>query len=307
MKKKLELQTIIVLVCVLAIAGAWIGIQVTRDSLGIWSESAEIHFTTNDLLGLGPRSELRCAGALVGHVRKVTPSIGPDGRAQFYLVSGIKNDFAAWRFAPVGIVKAGVVQSALAPSSIVLELSPAPDAIIASTPKDGTPPTLPLEKEKPKNDMNAIVDQYVKLGNQIDTTIRQFTEPQNGRPKSVMQELAESLPAVAGSLQNVENLTTTLKVQVSEDGKIDQTLTALNASLARLQTLTDELTKTVGTVNTKADTSLKKVDGLLDETTRTVAALHNKMDGFGGTFVGRMLVGKSSPTPTPSPTPKKAR
>lgn len=309
MKKKLELQTIIVLLCVLAIAGAWIGIQITKDSLGVWSERAEIHFTTPDLLGLGPRSELHCAGAVVGHVRKVTPSVGPDGQAHFALVAGVKRDYAQWRFVPVGIVKAGVIQSALAPSSITLELSSAPDAIEAQNPKSGTPPTLALEKEKPKNDMNAIVEQYVKLGNQIDTTIRQFTEPQNGRTKSVLQELAEAVPAAASSLQNVESVTTNLKVQVSEDGKIDQTLTTLNASLGRLQTLTDELTKTVGNMNGKMDTSLKKVNTLLDETTSTVNSLHTKMEGFGGTFVGRMLVGKpnEAASPTPSPTPKKAR
>ncbi len=309
MKKKLELQTIIVLLCVLTIAGAWIGIQITKDSLGVWSERAEIHFTTPDLLGLGPRSQLQCAGAVVGHVRKVTPSIGPDGQAHFALVAGVKRDYAQWRFVPVGIVKAGVVQSALVPSSITLETSSAPDAIEARNPKSGTPPTLTLQKEKPKNDMNAIVDQYVKLGNQIDSTIRQFTEPQNGRAKSVLQELAEAVPAAASSLQNVESVTTNLKVQVAEDGKIDQTLTSLNASLGRLQTLTDELTKTVGTVNGKMDTSLKKVNTLLDETTSTVNTLQTKMEGFGGTFVGRMLVGKPSETASlgPSPTPKKAR
>lgn len=309
MKKKLELQTIIVLLCVLAIAGAWIGIQVTKDSLGVWSERAEIHFTTPDLLGLGPRSELHCAGAVVGHVRKVTPSVGPDGKAHFDLVAGVKRDYATWRFIPVGIVKAGVIQSALAPSSITLELSSAANAIQAQNPRSGPPPVLALQKEPPKNDMNAIVDQYVKLGNQIDSTIRQFTEPQNGRTKSVLQELAEAVPAAASSLQNVESVTTNLKVQVSEDGKIDQTLTSLNASLARLQTLTDELTKTVGNVNGRVDTSLKKVNSLLDETTSTVGSLHTKMEGFGTTFVGRMLVGKPNETvsPTPSPVPKKAR
>ena len=307
MKKKLEIQTIVVLLCVLTIAGAWIGIQITKDSLGVWSQSSEIHFTSNDLLGLGPRSELRCAGAVIGNVRKVTPSIGPDGQAQFDIVAGVKDTFAPWRFAPIGIVKAGVVQSALAPSSISLELSSAPDAITAVKPKAGQPPTLVLKKEQPKNDMNAIMEQYVKLGNQIDTTIRQFTEPQNGRAKSVMQELAEAVPSAAASLQNVEGVTTNLKLQVGEDGKIDEALTSINISLGRLQGLTDELTKTVTNVNLKLDTSLKKVNGLLDETTLTMTDVRTKMEGFGGTFVGRMLVGKPENAPAPSPTPRGTR
>jgi ABC-type transporter Mla subunit MlaD len=307
LKKKLEIQTIVVLLCVLTIAGAWIGIQISKDSLGLWTQSSEIHFTSNDLLGLGPRAELRCAGAVIGNVRTVTPSLGPDGQAQFHLVAGVKDDFAQWRFAPVGIVKAGVVQSALAPSSISLELSSAPDAIAAVKPKAGQPPTLVLQKEQPKNDMGAIMEQYVKLGNQIDATIRQFTEPQKGRTKSVMQELAEAVPSAAASLQNVEGVTTNLKLQVGEDGKIDEALTSLNISLGRLQGLTDELTKTVTNVNLKLDTSLKKVNGLLEETTLTMTDVRTKMEGFGGTFVGRMLVGKPDNAPAPSPTPRGTR
>lgn len=305
MKKKLEIQTIIVLLCVLAIAGAWIGIQITKDSLGVWSEASEIHFTTPDLLGLGPRSALSCAGATIGHVRKVTPSIGPDGNPRFDLVSGIKKDFAGWKFAPVGIVKAGVVQSALAPSSITLDLSSAPGAVQARNPKEGTPPVLPLEKEKSKNDLADVAGQYRKLGDQIDATIRQFTEPKNGRTQSVMQELSEALPAAAQSLRQVEAVTANLQKEVSENGKIDQTITSLNASLARLQGLTDEATKTVSNLNGKVDVSLKKVDGLLDETTGTMTALHGKLEGFGGTFVGRMLIAK--PDPSASPVPKKSR
>lgn len=307
MKKKIEIQTIIVLLCVLGIAGAWIGIQISKDSLGVWSQSSEIHFTSSDLLGLGPRSELRCAGAVIGHVRTITPSITSDGKAQFHLVSGVKDEFAAWPFAPFGTVKAGVVQSALAPSSITLELSMEPNAIKAVAPKAGIPPTLPLVKDQPKNDMGAIMDQYVKLGNQIDTTIRQFTEPQNGREKSVLQELAESVPSAAASLQNVEGVTTSLRLQLSEDGQIDQALTELNTSLGRLQKLTDELTKTVTNMNIKVDTSLTKVDGLLEESTMTMTDLRIKMEGFGESFVGRMLVGKPDATPTPSPTPKRNR
>jgi len=164
-----------------------------------------------------------------------------------------------------------------------------------------------LQKEQPKNDMNAIMEQYVKLGNQIDTTIRQFTEPQNGRAKSVMQELAEAVPSAAASLQNVEGVTTNLKLQVGEDGKIDEALTSINISLGRLQGLTDELTKTVTNVNLKLDTSLKKVNGLLDETTLTMTDVRTKMEGFGGTFVGRMLVGKPENAPAPSPTPRGTR
>jgi ABC-type transporter Mla subunit MlaD len=344
MKKKLEIQTIIVLICVLAIAGAWIGIQITKDSLGVWSEAAELQFTSKDLLGLAPRSELRCAGASVGHVRRITPAIGPDGAAQFTLIAGVKKDYAAWKFAPVGIVKAGVVQSALAPSSITLELSAAPGAVQARLPKEGSPPVLPLEKEKSKNEIADVVEQYRKLGDQIDHTIRQFTEPQNGRSQSVMQELAEAIPAAASSMRQLEGVTASLNGQslsketdpakrppvekllanldsttanlramtasleqkAGDNGKIDQTLKTLDSSLLRLQGLTDQMTKTVTNLNARVDTSILKVNGLLDETTGTMSALHNKVDGFGNTMVGRMLIAKPE-KPAPAPARKKDR
>lgn len=292
MKKKLEFQTIVVLLCVLAVAGAWIGIQITKDSLGVWSEAAEIHFTSDNLFGIGPRSELRCAGAVVGHIRRITPSVGPDGKARFHLLSGIRRDYATWKFAPVGIVKAGVVESALSPSSISLELDPGPNAVRAVVPKLGKPPTLPLEKEKSKSDLTEVVEQYRRLGDRIDSTIRQFTEPQNGRAQSVMEELAKAIPSASDSLRNIENVTDNIRAQVSPDGKIDLTLNSLNRNLAQLQLLTDQVSKTVTNVNTQLNTGMRKVNGLLDETTDTVGALHGKVNGLGGTFFGRMLIAK---------------
>jgi ABC-type transporter Mla subunit MlaD len=305
MKKKLEFQTIIVLLCVICVAGAWIGIQVTKDSLGVWSEAAEIHFTSDNLLGIGPRSELRCAGAVVGHIRRITPSVGPDGKARFDLISGIRRDYAAWKFAPVGIVKAGVVESALSPSSIGLELDPGPGAVRAVVPKLGKPPVIPLEKEKSQSDLTEVVEQYRRLGDRIDSTIRQFTEPQGGRTQSVMEELAQAIPSAAESLRNIENVTDNIRTQVSPDGKIDLTLNSLNRNLAQLQLLTEQVSKTVANVNGQLNTGMRKVNGLLDETTDTMSALHGKVDGLGGTFFGRMLIAKPDEPTKPDANRKK--
>lgn len=350
MTKKLELQTILVLLCVLVIAGAWIGIQIARDSLGVWSEKAELHFATRDLLGIAPRSQVICAGGVIGHVRKVTPSLAADGGAQFHIVAGVKRDFAAWKFAPVGTVKVGVV-SAIAASSIALDLSTSPEALQPRTPSEGRVPVLALQKERKENDLADVAEQYRKLGDRIDLTIRQFTDPAPGRQKSVMQELSEAIPAVSSSLHqledvmgslsgrtasteidpakrppierlllnldattgNLKGVTATMQLQVGEGGKLDTTLATLNASLLRLQTLTDEMTKTVTNLNLKVDGSLRKVNGLLDETTGTMTTLHQKVEGFGDTFVGRMLIadkkakaGMATPIPTTS-TPRKAR
>lgn len=347
MKKKLEIQTIIVLLCVVGILVATVMIQIMKDSLGVWSERAELHFTTQDLLGLGPRSGVQCAGVTIGHIRKVTPSIGADGTAHFTIVAGVKREFDEWKFTPLGVVRVGVVASAIAPSSIVLQLSTTSDAVQSRRPKDGPPPVLRLAKERKENDLADVAAQYRKLGDQIDQTIRQFTDPQNGRGKSVMQELAESLPAASASLLQFEEMTLTLNGQsrsketdptkrppmerlllnldkttgnlasatanldksVGEGGKIDQTLKTLDESLLRLQKLTEEMTTTIANVNLKLDTSLRKVNGLLDETTGTMSSLHTKVDGLGDTFVGRMLIKKKEPiaTPPPAKTARKSR
>lgn len=292
MKKKIEVQTIAVLVCVLAIAGAWIGIQVAKDSLGLWSESDEIHFETGDLFGLGQRSELKCSGATVGHIRRVVPSIGPDGQARFLLVAGVRRDYAAWKFAPLGTVKAGVVDMALAPSSIRLVLSGGADAVQAVNPGKGKPPVLPLEKEKSQNELADVAAQYRQLGDTIAATIRQFTEPQQGRDKSVMQELAESIPAAAQALQNVEDITLTIETDLGDQGRLRATLDALNGNLAQLDLLTKEATVTMGSVNQKVGTSLRKVNVLLDETTETMTTTQDKIERLGDTFFGRMLIAK---------------
>ncbi len=305
MKKKLEIQTIIVLLCVLGVAGSWIGIQISKDSLGVWSESSELEFRSDNLLGLGPRSELHCAGAVVGHVRRITPSLDAEGRPSFILVAGIKNDYTSWTFAPVGTVKAGVVQSALAPPSIALTLDSSASAVRAVPRDQGKPPVLALEKEQSNNELAAVAAQYRQLGDQIDHAIRQFVEPQNGRSKSVMQELAEAVPSMAESLRNFETITLSLETQVSPNGTIDRSLQSLNTNLVQMQDLTAQVTKTVGHVDTQLDTSMRKVNTLLAETTGTMTALRGKVEGFGDTLVGRMLIAKPDAPPAPSPAPKK--
>ena len=307
MRKKLEIQTILVLLCLLVIAAALIGTQVAKDSFGLRSEPAELHFTTPDLLGLVQGSELYCAGALIGHVRKIVPSLGPGGAARFLLVSGVKKDFADWKFSPEGSVRPGVVVSAFSPSSIIMELSSDPQAVRPLHPNEGPAPVLPLEPEVSENDLAKIAERVNKLTENIDLAIRQFTEPQNGRSLSVVQELAEAVPAAAASLRNVESVTASLEKQMSAEGKIDQTLTSLNSGLASVENLTNEAAKTLGDLSRELDASMARVNVLLDETTGTMAAVHGKVDGFGGTFIGRMIIAKPEAVPKPSPTPKKAR
>jgi ABC-type transporter Mla subunit MlaD len=327
-KKKLELQTVIVLLCALGVAASWIGIQVARDSFGKWSEAHELRFTTSDLLGLGPRSELRCAGAVIGHVRKVTPSAAANGQPQFTVIAGVGSEFSAWKFAPRGIVMFAVVQSALSPSWINLDIDTTPSGILALLPRDGPMPLLPLEREPAKAGFENIADR-------IDKAVAGFTEPQPGHTRAVTDELAEAvhhLDGVVASLDgqtrstetdpakrppidrlllnldvtagNLNEITASLEKIVGPDGGLSHTLSTLDSTLVRLQGLTDEMSKTVNHLNLKVDTSLGKMNTLLEDSTTTVNSLQGKVDRLGGTFVGRMLIAKPDKKATPSPTPK---
>jgi predicted nuclease with TOPRIM domain len=174
-------------------------------------------------------------------------------------------------------------------------------------PAKGTPPTLALEREQTNNDLTEVVAQYRALGNEIDRTIRQFTEPRSGRTKSVMEEFSEAVPSAAAAMHemkdvgaNLTSLTERLNTSMGENGKIDETIASLNTSLVRLQKLTDEMSRTVANLNKELGTSLRKVNGLLDESTATMTTLHDKVDRFGNTFVGRALIARPKPDATPT-------
>jgi ABC-type transporter Mla subunit MlaD len=329
MRLKLETQVLLVLLCVIGIAGAWIGIEVARDSFGIITEPYELHLETADLLGLGPRSEVHCAGALIGHVREIVTTIGADGLPHFTIIAGVRREYSSWRFAPHGIAMAGVVQSALSPSWVNLVASNTPDAVQARRPKDGLPPTLRLERDQSSPDFSRIAER-------IDHAVDELTGPQTNGAPSAIQELTQAIhhlnglaasldgqslstetdpakrPPVDQLLSNLDSTTGNLKTMtasldktVGQGGELDQTLATLTETLVRAEKMTEEMTKTITRLNLKIDTSLGKVNGLLDETSDTMTTLHSKADHLGETFLGRMLIGKSAKNSTPTPTPEK--
>ena len=325
MKKKLELHTVIILLCALGIAGSWIGIQIANDSRGEWSEAHELHFTTQDLLDLGPRSEVRCAGAVIGHVRKVTSGIAADGVPRFTIIAGVGREFSSWKFAPRGVVMSALVQSALSPSWINLDADATPSGVQARTPRDGKLPLLGLARGPSKIDLE-------NISAQIDKVILGLTEPRKGSTKSTLEELAETvhhLDEVAASLEgkslsaandpaksppieyiltklhasadNLESATNSLKNTVGKGGELNHALVTLNESLLRFEQLTDESTKAITHLNLRVDSSVGKTNLLLD-------TLQGKADRLGETFVGRMLIAKPdkpAATPAPPKPPKK--
>lgn len=292
MKKKLEVQTILLLLCALLVAGSWIGLEVAKDSLGVWTEPAELHFTTDNLLGLGPRSELRCAGAVVGHVRKVTTQL-VNGQPQFDIVAGVGKQFAAWKFATPATVALGVVQSVVSPSSITLEIATTGPGVQPRKPGEAQPlDVIPLVQDTSNNAIAAITDR-------INKTIDQFTTVQKGHAEPATLELADAI-------HNLNAMTASLDQTVGKNGKVDTALDALNADLQHLKDTIDTTTKTISDLDAGVDTSLRQMNGLVSETTVTMTTLHGTLERVGDTFVGRMLIArpKTAASPAPAKTPR---
>ncbi|EDY21868.1 hypothetical protein CfE428DRAFT_1114 [Chthoniobacter flavus Ellin428] len=262
-------------------------------------------------------------------MRKVTPGTAANGQPQFIVIAGVGREFSAWKFAPRGVVMFAVVQSALSPSWINLDIDTSPSGVLALEPKNGPLPLLPLEREPAKGDLENITTR-------IDKAIARFTEPQPGHAQAVTDELAEAvrhLDGVVASLDgqnafhrersretsadrspafeprrdhpgNLNQITASLEKIVGPDGGLNHTLATLDSTLVRLDELTGEMTKTVNHLNLKVDTSLGKMNTLLDDSTATVNGLQGKVDRLGNTFVGRMLIAKPDKKATPVPTLK---
>lgn len=322
MKRKLEIDVILVLLTVLGVAGAWIGVQVAQDRLGLWSEGAELRFTTSDLQGLGPRSELHCAGAVIGHVRSVDPGLDKkDGTPQFKLIAGVKREYVDWKFKKEGLIKVGVVQSALSPSSIVLEISsPSDEPVRARLHDRGAKPdhigNIALKREISNNDLSEVLKQFTERQNGQELSvigqIQDFTKDLSHASASLKQlnDVTASLSGKSHStetpidrlVKNLEDATTSLKETVGTNGRLDKTLDELRINMDKLGAVTKQTSEAITEVRFSLDKSMHKVDGLLAETTSTMTSLHGKVAGFGDTFVGRMLIKKEKPATTTTKT-----
>ena len=335
MKKKIELQMIFVLLIVLAIAGAWIFLIVKKDSLYVMLGSHELRFTAEDLLGVGLRSELRCAGGVVGHVRKITPDI-VNGKPHFTIIAGVNDGYATWKFADTCKVKPSMVPTALSPSPIQLELATGACCAQPCKANETSSVVIRLEADPAKDELSELKDRYKILADQIESALGKFTAPQKDGGKSRLEDLLDALPHAATAMRsldkvsatlagksrgseiasertplenilrsiesstgNLEGSTASLKSTVGEGGRLDAALDGLLSTLQSLQKATDTIKDTVANLN---NTSVRKVNGLLDETNATMAILHDKADRFGNTWIGRRIIPpKKNPQDQPQP------
>src|SRR5947209_2596392 len=140
-RRRFDVQVLIVLLFVSGVFILSLLIRVAENPFGLFAEPNELTLYCDDLLGLHERAELRCRGAVVGHVKAIqwgtrdkalattagraiaamrSPTTGPE---RFWIRAGLNNRYGEWKFARVGYIRGAVMESAVTPSWI--ELMPA--------------------------------------------------------------------------------------------------------------------------------------------------------------------------------------
>ena len=321
MKKRIEIQLIILLVCGLVFAASWIGIQVARNNVGVWNESAELHFTTKNLTGLAPRSELLCAGMVVGHVRKITP-VMKDGRPFFTLTAGVRNEFVSWPFNKrTASIDRPFFTTVLSPSSIVLDAGNSTDPVFATKPKPGAPPPE-LALAAPKKSMQDVVDEVVAKVNEVgekanrliasaEELVEPFIAKENGGPSTV-KKFAADLTATSSIIREaadelnaaVKATTAYLKGESHLEGVDPKKLPPIPRILASFESSLNSLNDIIGNIDKEIGKEAHEdslIGGLkklvkrtndfeigLEETRRKLNGLIDKLDASAADMRGKI-------------------
>jgi len=337
-RRPFDLQVLMVLLFVALIFFAWILIRIKENRLGLFSESIQMVLYANDLQGLRERAEIRCRGAVVGHVKKIEWGkraniawTGGEGTAggsagettagepeRFWVRGAIHTKYKAWKFSLRGHVRAAVVQSAVTPSWI--ELTPATATSDASQ-QAGSLADVQLVPEEKKPGAEGAMDKVTEIGDALLEMIRVINPPKEGvaQPNQAVNADGTISPQAAANqpLQKV--------VKMIDD--LMQTSKSLREFASRLEGKSgdDELNKALQNLKTavaKLHDHVSDTDGMVQETTSAMAELRQAAknadvnikkfgdlaDRFGDTFMGRVLVRKKSgprpPLANASPTPR---
>jgi ABC-type transporter Mla subunit MlaD len=255
-----------------------------------------------------------------------------DGAPRFEITAGVRDEFAAWKFAKPGKVALGVVQSVVSPSVIELEMTTTAGAVQPRKPAAGQAvEEIPLVPDTSN-------DSFTQIASRISKTLDQFTTVQTGHTEPATMELADAIhnmdevtaslagrlpaadedPAVRPPIDRlVENLATTssnlaimtasLDATVGKDGRVDTALDAVNADLQHLKDTIDTTTRTITDLDAGVDSSLGQMNGLVNQIAVTMSTLNGTLDRVGNTFVGRMLIAKPKGATSPTPPTSSAR
>ena len=298
---RFDFQVLLVLLFVAAIFVAALFIRVVENPLGIFSEPNELLLSCDDLQGLRERAELRCRGAIVGHVKKIEW-----GGEQFSIKAGISNRYKDWSFAPRGHIQGAVMQSAVTPSWIEL-LPPQPNepAVVAG-------PLAPIEliPAKQKAGAEGLMEKVTEIGDAVLDLVHVVNPPKadanvarpdaQATPTPPIQKIVRMIDDMSETSRSMREFALRLK-EKSTDEELNHALQELKNAVAKLH---EHVTEADGAIEeTKA--AMNQFKKAAKSTELSTQKFNDLVDRVGDTTMGRMLIRKKSPSPSPSPGPRR--
>jgi hypothetical protein len=326
-RRRFDVQVLIVILFVLAVFVSSLFIRVAENPFGLFAEPNGLTMYCDDLLGLHERAELRCRGAVVGHVKAIqwgtrTSALKSFGDKRvtvdattekeperFWVRAGVNNRYGTWKFARVGHIRGAVMQSTVTPSWI--ELTP---ASAADPPAEGgsfAGIQLMPDPEKPGAEglmekANKISDTLLHMMHEIDPASRAAARSGETSEGSALQPTpTPPIEKVVAAIDDISQTTRSLREfalrleKKSTDEELSRTLRDLKDAVAKLH---EHVTDADGAVQeTKA--AMQQFKKAAKHTEVSATKFSDLMDRVGDTALGRALIRKKAHSPTPTPTP----
>jgi hypothetical protein len=324
-RRRFDVQVLIVVLFVLGVFVSSLVIRVAENPFGLFAEPNELTLYCDDLLGLHERAELRCRGAVVGHVKSIQwgtrgialASIGAraiagnritaEGPERFWIRAGVNNRYGAWKFARTGYIRGAVMESAVTPSWIELIPASASDAPAAGG--SSTDIELVLDKQKPGAE--GLAEKVSEIGDALLDIVHVINPPpqpaaQSGQGANGANPQPSATPPIQKIVTMIDDMSKTthslheFAMRLEERGsdqELSKALQELKTAVARLH---EHVTEADGAVQeTKA--AMSQFKKAAKKTDLSATKFNDLMDRVGDTTLGHALIRKKSPSPSPSP------
>jgi hypothetical protein len=319
-RRRFDVQVVIVLLFMLGVFVSSFFIRVAENPFGLFAEPNELTLYCDDLFGLHERAELRCRGAVVGHVKSIqwgmrsaaVASIGrraiainrstTDEPERFWIRAGVNNHYGAWKFARLGHIRSSAMETAVTPSWIELTPASASDRLAAA----GSSTEIELVADKQKRGTEGLAEKVTQVGDALLDLIHVINPPSvaqggNGTipqpsPTPPIQKIVAMIDDMSQTTHSLHEFAIRLEEKSSDE--------ELSKALQELRTAVDKLHEHV----TAADGAVQETHAAMSQfkkaakkTDVSATKFSDLIDRVGDTTLGRALIRKKSPSPSPSP------
>jgi hypothetical protein len=320
-RRRFDVQVLLVLLFVLGVFVSSLLIRVAENPFGLFAEPNELTLYCDDLLGLHERAELRCRGAVVGHVksiqwgtrRRAFAGIGAraiagnrilaEGPERFWIRAGVNNRYGAWKFARMGYVRGAVMESAVTPSWI--ELIPASASDPAAAPGASTDIELVLDKQKPGAE--GLAEKVSELGDALLDIVHVINPPPepaaqtNGaNPQPSATPPIQKIVTMIDDMSKTTHSLHEFAIRLEEKGSDEELSKALKELKTAVAELHEHVTEADGAVQ-ETRSAMSQFKKAAKKTDLSATKFNDLMDRVGDTTLGRALIRKKGPSPSPAP------